>query len=202
MLKKMGILTSYVSPMRKGLNPAFHDPEGYWTGSAARARVIPYNTRMISRDSAPHSIFELVDEKWRGRVAKGRTKRNRAEKDKKIDAILADLGLPMDRKRYPHTLSGGEKQRLALGRAIAQEPDYLLMDEPFSQTDEILKKDLIGRILQLKKDTGIVYVTHQINEAMALADNIAILSRGTIARTWTKKQISCISYDDILQCLR
>ncbi|NOY69064.1 MAG: extracellular solute-binding protein [Deltaproteobacteria bacterium] len=69
MLKQKGVLASYVSPNRKGLSPAFYDPGGYWTGFAARARVILYNTRLVSPDTAPSSIFELTEPKWRGRVA-------------------------------------------------------------------------------------------------------------------------------------
>lgn len=68
-LKQKGVLASYASPNRKGLNPAFYDPNAYWTGFAARGRVILYNTRMVSSDTAPASIFDLTEEKWRGRVA-------------------------------------------------------------------------------------------------------------------------------------
>ncbi|NOY69062.1 MAG: ATP-binding cassette domain-containing protein [Deltaproteobacteria bacterium] len=126
----------------------------------------------------------------------------KSEKMEKIDAILLELGLPKDRGRYPETLSGGEKQRLAMARAIAQDPAYLLMDEPFSQTDDVLKKDLLDLVRRFKSRAGIIYVTHNIAEAMAVADEILVLSHGTVAKAWKKDEIKCISRDDILRFLR
>jgi iron(III) transport system substrate-binding protein len=67
-LKKSGVLIPYKSPNSEDKPEIYKDKEGYWTGFAARARVIIYNTRLVRREEAPMSIFDLTDEKWRGKV--------------------------------------------------------------------------------------------------------------------------------------
>ena len=68
-LKSRGLLASYRSSSAQGIPPALVDPEGYWTGFSARIRVIAYNTKLVTPEEAPRSIFDLADPKWRGQVA-------------------------------------------------------------------------------------------------------------------------------------
>ena len=68
-LKSRGVLAPYRSPSAEGIPAALKDPEGYWTGFSARIRVIAYNTRLVTPDEAPDSIFDLADPKWRDQVA-------------------------------------------------------------------------------------------------------------------------------------
>lgn len=68
-LKSRGVLAPYRSPSAEGIPAALVDPEGYWTGFSARIRVIAYNTKLITPEEAPQSIFDLADPKWRGQVA-------------------------------------------------------------------------------------------------------------------------------------
>ena len=70
-LQQAGILAPFQSPGAESIPVAFRDPDGYWTGFSARARVIIYNTDLVPADQAPRSIFELSDERWRGQVALG-----------------------------------------------------------------------------------------------------------------------------------
>lgn len=70
-LKRAGALAPYVSPQAKDIPPRYKDPEGYWTGFGARARVILYNTRLVSPEEAPRSLFDLTQPRWRSRVALG-----------------------------------------------------------------------------------------------------------------------------------
>jgi len=88
------------------------------------------------------------------------------------------------RRKYPHQLSGGEQQRIGVARALAADPELLLMDEPFGAVDPITRDALqneIARVHAATKKT-IVFVTHDIEEALRLATVIAILERGRLAQ--------------------
>jgi len=85
-------------------------------------------------------------------------------------------------RRYPRQLSGGQQQRVAVARALATDPAYLLMDEPFGALDAVTRDSLQQELLALKarlKKT-IVFVTHDIFEALTLGDRIAILHQGRL----------------------
>ncbi|MGO2749227.1 MAG: ABC transporter ATP-binding protein [Pseudoclavibacter sp.] len=85
-------------------------------------------------------------------------------------------------KRYPWQLSGGQQQRVGVARALATDPPYLLMDEPFSAVDPIVRTQLQDEFLRLQREIGktIVMVTHDVDEALKLGDNIAVLREGGI----------------------
>jgi osmoprotectant transport system ATP-binding protein len=86
--------------------------------------------------------------------------------------------------KYPHQLSGGEQQRVGVARALAADPELLLMDEPFAAVDPITRDALQGEIARIHRATKktIVFVTHDIDEALRLATMIAIMDRGRIAQ--------------------
>jgi len=121
------------------------------------------------------------------------SRNNRSGSDVKayIDSILKSVNLTGYDKRYPHELSGGEKQRLAIARSLAPMPKYLLMDEPFSNLDPLLKEELQGLAIKLKimHGMGIIYVTHNIDEAFMIADRIAVMNKGVIAQVDSKEEI-------------
>ena len=83
-------------------------------------------------------------------------------------------------KRYPHALSGGQRQRVGVARALAADPPVLLMDEPFSAVDPIVRDQLQEEFLRLQAEVGktILFVTHDIEEAVRLGDRIAVLRQG------------------------
>lgn len=89
------------------------------------------------------------------------------------------------RHKYPHQLSGGEQQRVGVARALAADPDVLLMDEPFAAVDPIVRDALQGELARIHRATGktIVFVTHDIDEALRLATVIAILEKGRVAQS-------------------
>ena len=89
------------------------------------------------------------------------------------------------RHKYPHQLSGGEQQRVGVARALAADPDVLLMDEPFAAVDPLVRDALQGEIARIHRATGktIVFVTHDIDEALRLATVIAIMERGRLAQS-------------------
>ena len=107
--------------------------------------------------------------------------------------LLHLIGLNPDifAKRYPHELSGGQAQRIGVARALAADPDILLMDEPFGALDAITRNDLQETIIQLRKQMNktIVFVTHDIVEAFRLADRIGIMHHGKLEQVGIKTDI-------------
>ncbi|HZK90165.1 MAG TPA: ABC transporter ATP-binding protein [Stellaceae bacterium] len=93
--------------------------------------------------------------------------------------------------KFPHQLSGGEQQRVGVARALAADPDLLLMDEPFGAVDPITRDALQAEIARIHRATGktIVFVTHDIEEALRLATVIAIMDRGRLAQVGTPLEI-------------
>lgn len=97
-------------------------------------------------------------------------------------ALLSDVGLADFEARLPAHMSGGERQRLALARALAAKPQILLLDEPFANLDPGLRFELQRLLLDLRQthQVTIVYVTHDLEDAFALADRIAVLNQGRL----------------------
>ena len=94
--------------------------------------------------------------------------------------------------RYPRQLSGGQQQRVGVARALAGDPDILLMDEPFGAVDPIVRADLQLELNRLQRELGktIVFVTHDIDEAFTLADQVVIFRKGgVIAQSGTPAEI-------------
>lgn len=104
------------------------------------------------------------------------------EREKRVAEISAMLGLENLRERLPETLSGGEQQRVALGRALIVRPELLLLDEPLSNLDAQTRLGLRREIRRLQRRTGVtcIFVTHDQTEAMALGDRVAVMERGRI----------------------
>ena len=94
-------------------------------------------------------------------------------------------------KKYPHHLSGGQNQRVGVARALATDPDIIIMDEPFGAVDEITRKRLQNELLEIQRklEKTIVFVTHDIVEAMKLADRIFLLNKGEIVMQGIQKDI-------------
>lgn len=118
--------------------------------------------------------------------------------DKKLIAektkdLLEKVGLnpKLYMKRYPNELSGGEKQRIGILRAIIANPKVLLMDEPFSALDPISRTQLQDLIKQLHNEYKMttVFVTHDMDEALKLADRICILQEGKVVQIATPKEM-------------
>ena len=106
----------------------------------------------------------------------------RAERDDRIAAILARVGLTGKDRRHPGELSGGERQRVAIARALVLEPRAVLFDEPLSNLDVGLKQELLTLFRELLHERGTtsLYVTHDPREARALGDRTAVLDGGRI----------------------
>lgn len=104
-------------------------------------------------------------------------------------------------RRYPSQLSGGQQQRVGVARALASDPNILLMDEPFGAVDPIVRADLQQELNRLQRELGktVVFVTHDIDEAFILADQVVILKQGgVVAQVGTPGQILADPADDFV----
>ena len=93
--------------------------------------------------------------------------------------------------RYPSELSGGQRQRVGIARALAANPNILLMDEPFGAVDEITRKMLQAEITRIHRELGvtIVFITHDIREALTLGTRIIVMKDGHIEQDGTPEEI-------------
>ncbi|MBU5294484.1 glycine betaine/L-proline ABC transporter ATP-binding protein [Anaerosalibacter bizertensis] len=118
----------------------------------------------------------------------------KVDKDKRqkiaMEAI-EEVGLKGWEDKMPNELSGGMQQRVGLARALANDPDILLMDEPFSALDPLIRRDMQLELLELqsKLKKTIVFITHDINEAFKLGDRVAVMRDGSIVQIGTPEEI-------------
>ena len=114
-------------------------------------------------------------------------KKSRAEIDSKVEELLKLVGLEGLGSRYPDQLSGGQRQRVAFARALATEPQVLLLDEPFAAIDAKVRKELRRWLKDMIRRVGItsIFVTHDQEEAVEVADELIITNRGKVEQVGT-----------------
>lgn len=119
----------------------------------------------------------------------------------KARQALEQVGLGEWGEHYPHNLSGGMKQRVGLARALASDPDILLMDEPFSALDPLIRADLQDELLQLQKTINktIIFITHDFQEAVKLGTRIAVMKDGTFVQVGAPLEIVTNSANEYVQ---
>jgi osmoprotectant transport system ATP-binding protein len=118
---------------------------------------------------------------------------NQKRRHERTVELLDLMGLPPEdyTGRFPDELSGGQQQRVGVARALAADPAYLLMDEPFGALDALSREILQGELITLKKrlQKTIVFVTHDIFEALLIGDRIAVLHNGNLQQIGTKREV-------------
>jgi len=117
----------------------------------------------------------------------------KSERRRRAEELLHTVGLPPGEyaDRFPHELSGGQQQRVGVARALAANPDFLLMDEPFGALDAITRDTLQQELISLKRhlQKTIVFVTHDIFEALTVGDRIAVLHGGRLEQIGTRNEL-------------
>lgn len=133
-------------------------------------------------------------------VAYGLEVKNIPKEDRKKKAMemISMVGLEGWENQHINSLSGGMKQRVGLARALANDPEVLLMDEPFSALDPLVRRDMQFELLsiQRKLQKTVIFITHDINEAFKLGDTVAIMRDGRIIQIDTPQNMSAKPADD------
>lgn len=148
---------------------------------------LPVYKRNIGMVFQNYALFPHMS--IRENVAFGLFRRGIAKTDayKRVTEMLDLVQLPGVQERYPSQLSGGQQQRVSLARALAPNPEVLLLDEPLSNLDLKLRQDLRVELKRIQKEVGIttVFVTHDQGEALSLSDRIAIMKEGRLVQIGT-----------------
>ncbi|MDO8751652.1 MAG: glycine betaine/L-proline ABC transporter ATP-binding protein [Dehalococcoidia bacterium] len=116
---------------------------------------------------------------------------DRRTRERRAHELLETVDLVGWENSYPHELSGGMQQRVGLARALAADPEILLMDEPFSALDPLIRREMQDELirLQVKINKTIVFITHDLDEALKLGSRIAIMRDGEIIQCGTSEEI-------------
>jgi iron(III) transport system ATP-binding protein len=157
--------------------------------AGAGDRFVPAEERDVGLVFQDFALFPhlTVEEN----VAFGLRDWSRGERTARVEALLELVDLTEHRGKEPAALSGGQQQRIALARALAPEPDVLLLDEPFSNLDVRLRVEMREEVREILKTTGVtaVSVTHDQEEALSISDRVAIMHDGQIEQVGTPEVV-------------
>ena len=156
---------------------------------AGRGGWVPPESRRVGMVFQDYALFPHLT--VAANIAFPLVRLARRERESRVGELLALVGLPDLSKRYPHELSGGQQQRVALARALAAHPAIVLLDEPFSNLDAALRKELREELQVVLRaaDTAAIFVTHDQEEAFSLADQVVVLDRGVLLQMDTPRQL-------------
>ncbi len=134
--------------------------------------------RKMSVENNLRAVFETLD-------------LSHAEQERRIDQLIADFGLAKVRKSKGFTLSGGERRRVEIARALVISPWYILLDEPFAGIDPIAVIDIQRIIRHLKKmGIGVLITDHNVRETLKITDRAYIINNGSILKSGTPKELA------------
>jgi glycine betaine/proline transport system ATP-binding protein len=200
----MGLSGSGKSTVLRMLNRLIDPTAGEVTIDGHRLMDIDDKTLREVRNKTINMVFQhfaifphrtVMENAAYGLAVRGTPKEQR---EKQARWALDTVGLGDWTDSYPSALSGGMRQRVGLARALATDADVLLMDEPFSALDPLIRRDMQDLLLNLQSELKktIVFVTHDLNEAMRLGDRIMVMRDGAIVQLGTGPEIITEPADD------
>ena len=158
---------SFPKELRKEIQMVFQDP------------FSSLNPRMKVKDIIAEPLYIHTD-------------LSRKEIEEKVDKILLKVGLsPLDKKKYPHEFSGGERQRISIARAVVSIPSLIILDEPTSSLDVFIQAQIVNLLLELKKEHDLTYIfiSHNIPLVAKIADRIAVMQKGKVVEIGPSKDV-------------
>ena len=200
----MGLSGSGKSTVLRMLNRLVEPTSGSLRIDGADLAALPQDELRRLRNRKINMVFQhfalLPHRTVRENAAYGLKVRQTPVKERmeRADWALRRVGLEQWADSYPHELSGGMKQRVGLARALATDAEILLMDEPFSALDPLIRRDMQELLLQLQSEDRrtIVFVTHDLNEAMRIGDRIMVMRDGRVVQCATANEIVSAPADD------
>lgn len=137
------------------------------------------------------SIFRKLSVEDNIRAVLEMTKLNKAEQLEKTESLIQEFGLDKVRCNLGDSLSGGERRRTEIARALATNPSFILLDEPFAGIDPIAVEDIQNIVAKLRtKNIGILITDHNVQETLSITDRSYLLVEGSILRTGTSEQLA------------
>ena len=119
------------------------------------------------------------------------TRLNKSEQIEKMESLIAEFGLEHIRKNRGDLLSGGERRRTEIARALATDPKFVLLDEPFAGVDPVAVEDIQRIVAHLKKkNIGILITDHNVQETLAITDKTYLMFEGSILKAGTPEQLA------------
>lgn len=203
----IGLSGSGKSTLLRCLNRLHHPTSGSITFEGTELNNMTKQELLALRRNKISMVFQsfgLMDHRdILGNVAYGLEVRGmaKAEREKKAMELISMVGLDGWEHKSCNQLSGGMRQRVGIARALANDPEVLLMDEPFSALDPLVRRDMQFELLSLQRKLKktVVFVTHDIDEAFKLGDTVAIMRDGKIIQVGTPEQMSANPADDYVR---
>ena len=193
-----GEFLSLLGPSGCGKTTALRIVAGFERPTSGRVVVdgrdvtgVPPNRRDMGMVFQAYSLFPNMNAEQNVEFGLRVRGKPAGERRARVAELIELVGLTEAARRYPHQLSGGMQQRVALARALAIEPRVLLLDEPLSALDALVRVQLREEIRRIQTRLGIttLYVTHDQEEALSISDRVAVLSKGRIEQIGTPADI-------------
>jgi len=193
-----GELIALLGPSGCGKTTALKILGGFDRPDAGRVLVddrditnVPPNKRDMGMVFQAYSLFPNMDVRTNVAFGLRMRRQDKPTRFKRADDLLALVGLSETANRYPYQLSGGQQQRVAIARALAIEPTVLLLDEPLSALDALVRAQLRTEIRALQQRLGIttLFVTHDQSEALSIADRVGVMHSGRLEQLDTPENI-------------
>lgn len=126
---------------------------------------------------------------------------DKVEREEKARQVIEKVGLKSWEKHYPSQLSGGMQQRVGIARALVQDTDLLLLDEPFSGLDPLIRREMQDELVRLQTEfhKTMIFVTHDLNEALRLGDRMAVMKKGVFVQIGSPQEIVRRPADEYVQ---